>query len=45
MNEASFLIPLFLIAEAGVTPAEVMLAAYKGRWKGSVDPIFTECAY
>ncbi|MBE0532393.1 MAG: glutamate--cysteine ligase [Rhodospirillales bacterium] len=44
-NEASFLLPLFLIAEAGVTPAEEMLAAYKGRWKGSVDPIFTECAY
>ncbi len=44
-NEASFLLPLFLIAETGVTPAEEMLAAYKGRWKGSVDPIFTECAY
>lgn len=44
-NEASFLLPLFLIAEAGVTPAEEMLAAYKGRWNGSVDPIFTECAY
>lgn len=44
-NEASFLLPLFLIAEAGVTPAEEMLAAYEGRWNGSVDPIFTECAY
>ncbi len=44
-NEAAFLLPLFLIAEAGVTPAEEMLAAYQGRWKGSVDPIFTECAY
>jgi glutamate--cysteine ligase len=44
-NEAGFLVPLFLIAEAGVTPAEEMLAAFKGRWKGSVDPIFTECAY
>ena len=45
MNEASFLNPLFRIAESGVTPAEELLAAYEGRWQGSVDPIFTELAY
>lgn len=45
MDESSFLNPLFHIAESGITPAEELLAAYNGRWQGSVDPIFEEYAY
>ncbi|MBL6946864.1 MAG: glutamate--cysteine ligase, partial [Rhodospirillales bacterium] len=45
MNEASFLNPLFRIAETGITPAEELLSAYERRWQGSVDPIFEEFAY
>ena len=45
MNEASFLNPLFRIAETGITPAEELLSAYEQRWQGSVDPIFEEFAY
>jgi glutamate--cysteine ligase len=33
------------ILERGVTPAEVKLANYEGRWQGDVDPIFSEYAY
>jgi len=44
-NETGFLSPLQEVAESGVTPAERKLALYHGAWNGSVDPIFTECAY
>jgi glutamate--cysteine ligase len=44
-TETGFLSPLQDVAERGVTPAERKLALYKGEWQGSVDPIFTECAY
>ncbi len=44
-TEARFLDPLFEIAESGRTPAEDLLAAYHGRWQGSVDPVFQEYAY
>jgi glutamate--cysteine ligase len=44
-NETGFLSPLQIVAEGGVTPAERKLALYHGDWKGSVDPLFTECAY
>lgn len=44
-NETKFLNPLFQIAESGLTPAEDLLAAYNGRWHGSVDPVFHEYAY
>ena len=44
-TETGFLSPLQDVAERGVTPAERKLALYKGEWQGSVDPLFTECAY
>jgi len=44
-NETGFLSPLQEVAESGVTPAERKLALYHGAWNGSVDPVFTECAY
>lgn len=44
-NETGFLLPLLEIAQRGETPAERKLALYHGQWKGSVDPLFTECAY
>jgi glutamate--cysteine ligase len=44
-NETGFLSPLQQVAESGVTPAERKLNCYNGEWNGSVDPVFTECAY
>ena len=44
-NEAHHLDPLMEIVKSGRTPAEEMLEAYHGRWRGSVDPIFAEYAY
>ena len=44
-NETGFLSPLQDVAERGVTPAERKLKLYQGEWNGSVDPVFTECAY
>lgn len=44
-NETGFLRPLFETVESGLTPAERKLALYEGRWRGSVDPLFEECAY
>jgi glutamate--cysteine ligase len=44
-DETAFLDPLQQIAESGITPAEELLAAYHGRWNGSVDPVFREYAY
>jgi glutamate--cysteine ligase len=45
MNETHFLKPLFRTAESGRTPAEELLAAYEGRWRGNVDNVFSEYAY
>jgi glutamate--cysteine ligase len=44
-NETGFLAPVQDVAERGVTPAERKLALFNGAWGGSVDPVFTECAY
>jgi glutamate--cysteine ligase len=44
-NETGFLAPLQEVAESGVTPAERKLALYHDAWNGSIDPVFTECAY
>jgi len=44
-NETGFLSPLEEVADSGVTPAERKLSLYHGAWQGSVDPVFTECAY
>ncbi|HYM29916.1 MAG TPA: glutamate--cysteine ligase [Candidatus Cybelea sp.] len=44
-SEAHFLDPLRAIVERGRTPAEDLLELYRGPWRGSVDPAFTELAY
>ena len=44
-TEVHFLDALHVILEAGRTPAEELLAAFHGRWGGSVDPLFTEKTY
>jgi glutamate--cysteine ligase len=44
-DESLFLDPLREIVASGRTPAELLLEAYRGRWHGSVDPIFTDQAY
>ncbi|MSP51897.1 MAG: glutamate--cysteine ligase [Alphaproteobacteria bacterium] len=44
-DEVPFLDPLKAIVEAGKTPAEEMLIAYRGRWGGSVKPVYSEYAY
>ncbi len=44
-DESGFLNPLQSILDRGLTPAEEKLALYRGRWQGSVDPIFREYAY
>lgn len=45
MDETHFLKPLFQIAHSGLTPAEELLAAYHGRWDGTVEPVYSEYAY
>ena len=44
-DESHFLNTLDRIAESGVTPAEVKLGLFNGRWKQSVDPVYSEFAY
>jgi glutamate--cysteine ligase len=44
-DESAFLDVLAEIAESGKTPAERKLDLFHGRWKGQVDPVFTEFAY
>ena len=44
-NETGFLGPLLKTAESGKTPAEIKLERFHTAWAGSVDPVFTECAY
>jgi glutamate--cysteine ligase len=44
-DETQYLDPLDALTARGETPAEEMLAKYHGRWKGSVEPAFTEYAY
>lgn len=45
MDESGFLNPLQIIADSGKTPAELKLELYRGKWGGSVDPVFNEFAY
>ena len=45
LDETHFLIPLFQIAESGLTPAEEILSAFERRWRGEVDPVFRDYAY
>jgi glutamate--cysteine ligase len=44
-DETVYLKPLFQVSEANFTMAEELLAAFHGRWQGSVDPVFREYAY
>jgi len=44
-NETGFLSPLQEVADKGVTPAERKLDWYQGKWRKSVDPVFSQCAY
>ncbi len=44
-DEARYLAPLDALVERGQTRADMLLERYHGAWGGSVDPVFTECAY
>ena len=44
-DERQFLTFLDGVIERGRTPAEEKLAAFEGRWTGSIDPVFAEFAY
>lgn len=44
-DESIFLERLWQIADSGITPAEEKLLLFNDEWKGSVLPIFSECAY
>jgi glutamate--cysteine ligase len=44
-DETLYLEPLDDLVSRGTTPAEELLAKYKGPWGGSVDPVYTEYAY
>lgn len=44
-DETGFLAPLRETAESGLSPSDVKLANYHGKWNQSVDPIYRECAY
>ena len=44
-DERQFLTSLRSVIDRGRTPAEDKLAAFEGRWQGSVDPVFAEFAY
>ena len=44
-DETRFLDPLEQIVESGTNRAQQLLALYHGRWNGSLDPAFEECAF
>jgi glutamate--cysteine ligase len=44
-DETHFLKPLFEIVESGRSPSDRMLEDFERKWRGSVDPIFSEYAY
>jgi glutamate--cysteine ligase len=44
-SESGFLSALQEVASSGITPAESKLRLFHGEWGGSVDPVFTTCAY
>ena len=44
-DETGFLTELDLIADSGITPAERLLARYRGDWNGDLRPIFDELAF
>jgi glutamate--cysteine ligase len=44
-NETRYLAPIEQFVARGITPAQELLEKYRGPWKGSVEPVFTEYAY
>jgi glutamate--cysteine ligase len=44
-DESIFLDTLFESAQSGLTPAELLLAEYRGRWGGQIAPLYEEQAY
>ena len=44
-DESVFLEPLQEIIRSGQTPADEMLGLYRGRWEGSVTPVFHDYAF
>ena len=44
-DETQYLEPLDEIVACGKTPAEELLEKFHGPWRGSVEPVFEECAY
>ena len=44
-NEALFLDDLDEIAASGRTRSESLIERFNGEWGGSIEPVFTECAY
>lgn len=44
-DETHFLDPLFAIAGSGRTPSEELLEDFRTRWRGEIDPVFTDYAY
>jgi glutamate--cysteine ligase len=44
-DETRYLRPLWEIVARESTPAEELLAKYRGEWDGSVDPVYREYAY
>jgi len=44
-SEAIFLETLDRSAESGLTPADEMLADFRGRWGGDIDEVFRDLAY
>jgi glutamate--cysteine ligase len=44
-DESGFLNVLQVIADSGECPAEEKLKLFEGKWKGSVDPVYSDFAY
>jgi glutamate--cysteine ligase len=44
-DETHFLDPLFAIAGSGRTPSEELLEDFRTRWRGDINPVFTDYAY
>jgi glutamate--cysteine ligase len=44
-DERGFLDPLHEVVESGLTPAERLLQAYHGAWKGDITRIYDEASF
>jgi len=44
-DETRYLRPIQDYVARGITPAEDLLEKFHDRWRGSVDPLFTDLAY